>query len=625
MKRFIILLLFISVSIGNTQYDSGRPKPTFNLGGDIAKKNRIMGNKDSYNLSFITGGIHRLHISSDGKVGIGTTTPTALLELAGNIKITGGAPALDKVLTSDADGLAIWKLPSGGGFTDVGTTIILTNINDDVGIGTSSPNAKLDVTGTPGTSVGGFASGQFHVTSPATTVNSNSVITGHSSFNGNTQLWYLGSTSSSNNDIAFINRQSAGNIAFHTNGNIRITITSDGNTGFGAATAATVRLAIDDNNTGFSGNGTDLDLITASGGVFKFVDNAMRAGLDASNYLEVGHGGSNSFINQVGTGGMDFRFAGTTKATFTPAGHLHLLTDTDQKHNLKIKTANNANDSGIAWQNSGSNFSQTFFRTDIGGNRSDFIFAIGSDANIDLLTNSFRVDGSVANLGNVEFFNSISIGTTVPAASAILDISSTTKGLLPPRMTTAQIDAISSPANGLVAFDTDENKLRLREGTVWRYVNSGRIEGQFSGLNDQAPATTTPIVLTFEANDIPLFGLSHSTTVNPGQFTATITRTFTWQLAPQWEKTTAAGTDTLDFFVQLDTGSGFTTITNSNVKVISGEVESNVIFLSISVPMNVDDIIRFMFRSSNPPNLQTTAFPASGIVALTPSQILNVF
>ena len=55
-----------------------------------------------------------LAIQNNGNVGIGTTGPEAKLEVAGQIKITGGNPKTGNVLTSDANGLASWQAPSGG-------------------------------------------------------------------------------------------------------------------------------------------------------------------------------------------------------------------------------------------------------------------------------------------------------------------------------------------------------------------------------------------------------------------------------------------------------------------------------------------------------------------------------
>ena len=53
---------------------------------------------------------------NSGNVGIGTASPGAKLEVAGQVKITGGSPANGKVLTSDASGLASWQ-PSATGTT----------------------------------------------------------------------------------------------------------------------------------------------------------------------------------------------------------------------------------------------------------------------------------------------------------------------------------------------------------------------------------------------------------------------------------------------------------------------------------------------------------------------------
>lgn len=54
---------------------------------------------------------------------------------------------------------------------------------------------------------------------------------------------------------------------------------------------------------------------------------------------------------------------------------------------------------------------------------------------------------------------SVGIGTSSPDASAILDLTTTTKGFKPPSMTTTQRNAISSPAAGLIVNDTTNNCL----------------------------------------------------------------------------------------------------------------------------------------------------------------------
>ena len=57
--------------------------------------------------------------------------------------------------------------------------------------------------------------------------------------------------------------------------------------------------------------------------------------------------------------------------------------------------------------------------------------------------------------------------------AAILQADSTSKGFLPPRMTQAQRDAISSPVAGLSIYNTDTNKLNVHNGTSWGEVGSG--------------------------------------------------------------------------------------------------------------------------------------------------------
>lgn len=70
----------------------------------------------------------------------------------------------------------------------------------------------------------------------------------------------------------------------------------------------------------------------------------------------------------------------------------------------------------------------------------------------------------------------IGIGTSSPDASAALDVSSTSQGLLIPRMTTAQISNISNPANGLLVFNTSIMALQMYTSAI-----SGETISQTSG------------------------------------------------------------------------------------------------------------------------------------------------
>jgi len=70
----------------------------------------------------------------------------------------------------------------------------------------------------------------------------------------------------------------------------------------------------------------------------------------------------------------------------------------------------------------------------------------------------------------IDYDGNVGIGITTPDATALLDISSTTKGFLPPRMTASQRNAISSPATGLMLYDTTNDKMDFYNGSVWKGI-----------------------------------------------------------------------------------------------------------------------------------------------------------
>jgi hypothetical protein len=77
-----------------------------------------------------------------------------------------------------------------------------------------------------------------------------------------------------------------------------------------------------------------------------------------------------------------------------------------------------------------------------------------------------------AGLGRVRFQSETVAINAIPDASAALTIASTTKGLLFPRMTTTQKNAISTPASGLVVYDTTLGKLCVRGASSWETITS---------------------------------------------------------------------------------------------------------------------------------------------------------
>jgi len=85
-------------------------------------------------------------------------------------------------------------------------------------------------------------------------------------------------------------------------------------------------------------------------------------------------------------------------------------------------------------------------------------------------TTDHNIYSAGANSKNV-FEGKVSIGTATPNANAILDVSSTTKAFMPPRMTTTQRDAIPSPTAGMVIYNTTTNKLNVYT-IAWEAVTS---------------------------------------------------------------------------------------------------------------------------------------------------------
>jgi Chaperone of endosialidase len=130
------------------------------------------------------------------------------------------------------------------------------------------------------------------------------------------------------------------------------------------------------------------------------------------------------------------------------------------------------------------------------------------------------------------FSQNIGIGTTTPNASAMLDVQSTSKGLLMPRMTLAQRNLIASPATGLLVYQTDNTPgFYFYNGSGWVQISTGGATSYWSangthifnnnagnvGIGISSPLATLDVARGTAFNGTALLrGTTHSSSFNYG-------------------------------------------------------------------------------------------------------------
>jgi hypothetical protein len=136
------------------------------------------------------------------------------------------------------------------------------------------------------------------------------------------------------------------------------------------------------------------------------------------------------------------------------------------------------------------------------------------------------------------------INTTTPDTSAILDVFSTNKGFLPPRLTTSQRNAITSPAAGLMIYNTTVNCLQWFNGTYWVDGCGNNFIGSLSCSNAVITGTlTSGVIVNGVSASVPYTGGNGG--AHTGQIvTSTGVNGLTATLAPS---TFALGVGTLTY------------------------------------------------------------------------------
>mgnify|MGYP003329503118 FL=1 len=184
-------------------------------------------------------------------------------------------------------------------------------------------------------------------------------------------------------------------------------------------------------------------------------------------------------------------------------------------------------------------------------------FTVGRDpssqqVNVDFASNpsgSGAIVGAIrtyvddVNLSEVMVFQEngqIGVGTTAPSANAIFDISSTTRGFLPPRMTNAQRAAITA-TKGLIVVNTTNNAIAYNDGTNWGYL---------SGALQTVAGSGGTVAISYAAGNIADITLTASTTFTfsnhvVGTYILKLTQggtgsyTVTWPASVKWSGGTA--------------------------------------------------------------------------------------
>lgn len=114
---------------------------------------------------------------------------------------------------------------------------------------------------------------------------------------------------------------------------------------------------------------------------------------------------------------------------------------------------------------------------------------------------------SLAVISAEAYSQNVAINATgaAPAASAMLDVSSTTMGVLIPRMTTAQRTAIAAPATGLYVYDTTTGSFWYFDGTTWQEMLNGNTGWRLTGNSIAAAnliGTTNAQAFRFYCNNV---------------------------------------------------------------------------------------------------------------------------
>lgn len=173
--------------------------------------------------------------------------------------------------------------------------------------------------------------------------------------------------------------------------------------------------------------------------------------------------------------------------------------------------------------------------------------------------------------GNI--LGQVGIGTVTPDASSVFDVTSTSKGMLTPRMTTAQRTSISSPADGLLVYDTDLKSFYHYNSVSISWV---KISSQADGRLKYKLIKSTDVLATVLAAELTAGSgtkyLLDSTTLYE------INGTISLNLPIELNNANLTGGDSSEDKLIKATGDLFTGITGGTIRILTLVASSGNVF-----------------------------------------------